>query len=658
MFCLLLSLAILTLSALAAIVVRGSARKVSLFAAAGTVAGCLIGLVPAVSVLMGAPIQHLRVEWHLLFGSFFVSIDTLSGFFLLPIYILSALAAVYGVEHFSKYRGRKSLGSLWFFFNILVASMVLVVVARNAVLFLIAWEVMSLASFFLVTLEDQKRSVYEAGWIYLAATHLATAFLLAMFILLGKGADVLDFNRFVSNPGSAGILFLLAVIGFGIKAGFVPFHVWLPKAYPAVPGNILAVMSGVMIKTAIYGILRVLTFLGPPAAWWGWTLVGIGLVSSILGVLFALAQHDLKRLLAYHSIENIGIIAMGMGIGLLGLSAGSKLVAVLGFAGALLHVLNHAVFKGLLFMGAGAVQHRVETMEMDHLGGLLKKMPWTGATFLVGAAAISALPPLNGFISEFLIYLGALQGVNTFNPGTAVVALSVIAALALSGGLAAACFAKAFGIVFLGEPRSGYPAEVAEVGYGMHIPMLILAGGCILIGLGAPFVLQALAPVVGGMLSLPMQVVQANLSGATHALNLVVLAGMGLLILPALLLWWRRFLLAGRSVTMQPTWDCGYARPTSKMQYSASSFAQPLTTLFDGLLRTRQFYKPLDNYFPDKASFRTHTPDVFERMLYQPVFSGIEWSLTRLRWLQHGRLHLYILYIMLTIVALLIWRLG
>ena len=268
----------------------------------------------------------------------------------------------------------------------------------------------------------------------------------------------------IHTQGLAGVLFLLAVIGFGTKAGFMPLHVWLPEAHPAAPSHVSAVMSGVMIKTGIYGLMRAFTFLGTPPLWWGWVLVAIGLTSGVLGVLFALAQHDLKRLLAYHSVENIGIIALGLGVGLLGMSTGSPVLIVLGFGGALLHVLNHALFKGLLFLGAGAVVHGTGTREIDQLGGLLKRMPWTAATFLVGAVAISGLPPLNGFVSEFLIYLGAFKGgISTGGP-VAVPLLALIAGLALIGGLAVACFTKAFGIVFLGEPRSEHVVARARGG--------------------------------------------------------------------------------------------------------------------------------------------------------------------------------------------------
>ena len=298
----------------------------------------------------------------------------------MPLFLLSAVAAVYGSEYLQVYREQKHLGASWFFFNGLVASMTLVVIARNGILFLMAWEVMALASFFLVTFEDEQPSVRQAGWIYLVATHIGTAFLLALFILLGQERGSLDFDQFTVSAGP-GLLFLLAVIGFGTKAGFMPLHVWLPEAHPAAPTHVSALMSGVMIKTGIYGLVRVLTLLGPPPMWWGWVLCGIGLCSGILGVLFALAQPDLKRVLAYSSVENVGVITLGLGLGLIGVSVGDPSLAVLGFAGGLLHVVNHALFKGLLFLGAGAVMHGAGTRDMSQLGGLLKRMPWTGCFF-------------------------------------------------------------------------------------------------------------------------------------------------------------------------------------------------------------------------------------------------------------------------------------
>ena len=646
---------------LAALLASRWPRWASGVAGGALVIGCGLGLVPSVGVLFGHPAEVLRLPWSVPLGNFALRLDALSAFFLVAIFSLGGLAAIYGTEYLQSYRQRKSLGPPWFFFNVLIASMVLVVTAENAVLFLVAWEIMSLASFFVVTLEHEDEGVEQAGWTYLVATHLGTAFLLAMFVLLGETFGSMDFARFgiAGQPAlpRANLLFILAVVGFGTKAGFMPFHVWLPEAHPAAPSHVSAVMSGVMIKTGIYGLLRTLTFLGPPPIWWGWLLIVIGLVSGVLGVLFALAQHDLKRLLAYHSVENIGIIALGLGVGALGLSLHSVPMTVLGFGGGLLHVLNHACFKGLLFLGAGAVLHGAGSRETDRLGGLLKHMPWTGWTFLVGAAAISGLPPLNGFVSELLIYLGALEGVRSAPALHMPLLVGVVAGLALVGGLAMACFAKAFGIVFLGEPRSAHAADSHECGWLMRLPMLALAIGCAAIGLVGPLVVIALVPVIALVAGMPVGLVRTAIAGPRVVLVAVVGASLVLLLLTAGLMVFRRWLLAGRSVLRTVTWDCGYARPTARMQYSASSFAQPLTWFFQVFLRTRTALSSPVDYFPVSASLATHTDDVCREKLYRPAFRGVGWALSRLRWLQHGRVQIYVLYIALTLLALLLWKL-
>jgi hydrogenase-4 component B len=425
-------------------------------------------------------------------------------------------------------------------------------------------------------------------------------------------------------------------------------------------------MSGVMIKTGIYGLLRAFTFLcapayaeataGRPPLWWGWGLIAIGLTSGVLGVLFALAQHDLKRLLAYHSVENIGIIALGLGTGLLGMSKGSSLLMVLGFGGALLHVLNHALFKGLLFLGAGAVAHGTGTLEIDRLGGLLKRMPWTAAIFLVGAVAISGLPPLNGFVSEFLIFFGAFKGGISTTGAIAASLLALIAGLALIGGLAVACFTKAFGIIFLGEPRSEHVARAHEVGWTMRLPMLALAIGCVLIGLLAPIVVGSLQTVLASLTHLEPATVSENLAAAAGPLTFVVIgAGAFLLLLLALILL-RRGLLAGRRVEQSATWGCGYAQPTPRIQYTASSFAQPLTDLFRPLLGTRKKVLKPEGIFPSEAALETVTPDISHEEMYRPMFERAETWLSQLRWLQHGNVQLYVLYIAVTLIVLLVWK--
>jgi len=615
-------------------------------------------------VLLGHPAESLRLPWSVPLASFSLEIDALSAFFLVAIFGLSALAAAYGGGAWRAGPGRRGAAA-WLAFNLLVASMALVVAARNGILFLFAWEMMTLASWFLVTLHHDRDEARRAGRIYLIAAHIGTAFLLVFFLGLAGVAPTLDFGLSgapaASTPAAGAFLgpsalFLLAVVGFGTKAGFMPLHMWLPEAHPAAPAHVSAVMSGVMIKMGIYGLLRMLPYLGPPPAWWGWLLIAIGLVSGILGVLYALAQHELKRLLAYHSIENIGIIAGGMGLGLLGTAYGTPFLAALGFSGALLHVWNHAMFKGLLFLGAGSVIHATGTGEIEHLGGLLRRMPWTGAAFLTGALAISGLPPLNGFVSEFLIYLGSFQAAAAAPGSMALAGMALIAGLALIGGLAAACFVKAFGIAFLGEPRSARASEARESGVLLRAPMAILAALCLAIGLMAPWLLPLLQPALPYGAAFPAPALAAGFGTATTILTRVTaVAGLFLLlVLAAVVL--RRALLARRGVRRSGTWDCGYALPTPRMQYTASSFAQPILEVFAPLLGTRvSSLKPM-GLFPDKASHATETPDSFRERVVAPIAAEVARRVAPFRRIQEGRVQVYVLYIALTLVAVLVYQ--
>jgi hydrogenase-4 component B len=657
----LVGLGLLVLGALGALAAARAPRTATVLGVGGIVAGCACALVPVVGTLLGRAPESLRLPWAVPFGALALGLDGLSAWFLLPILTLSALAALYGSEYLGAFRGRSPRARAWPFYALLTAGMALTVLARNGVLFLVAWEVMSLAAYFLVVLEDETQAVRDAGWTYLVATHIGTAFLIVMFVVLGLRAGSLDFAAFGTaaplTAPAAGLVFVLALIGFGTKAGFMPLHVWLPEAHPAAPSHVSAVMSGVMIKLGIYGLVRTLTFLGPPPAWWGWTLVAVGLSSGVLGVLFALAQHDLKRLLAYHSVENIGIIVLGLGVGLLGVHHGSAPLAVLGFAGALLHVVNHALFKGLLFLGAGAVVEATGTREMDHLGGLLKRMPWTGALFLVGAAAICGLPPLNGFASEFLVFLGAYRGVLHPAAGVAGPALAVLAGLALIGGLAAACFAKVFGVVFLGEPRSQHVATAHDPGLAMRLPMVLLAAGCVLLGLVPALLVGRLGGALASLTRLPAVAIEPALGAAVAPLARLTVAAAVLLALAAALALWRRARLVRRPAAEVVTWDCGYARPTARMQYTASSFARPVTLLFGGFLRTRTRRVAPAGPFPEQAALTTETPDIFRDALFRPAFQLASGALAKLRWLQRGRVQLYVLYILLTLVVLLVWKL-
>jgi hydrogenase-4 component B len=534
----------------------------------------------------------------------------------------------------------------------------MVLLARNAVLFILAWEIMSLASFFLVISDKKNPDSLRAGWVYFVTAHVGTAFLLVMFFLLAAAAGSFDFSAWTTihlSAGKADAVFILALIAFGLKAGFIPFHVWLPLAHPAAPSHISALMSGIMIKMGIYGLLRILTFITPYHAWWGMLLIALGGISAILGILFAIGQHDIKRLLAYSSVENIGIILLGIGVGMTGVVCGSSTIAFFGFAGGLLHIVNHALFKGLLFLGAGAVIRQTGSGAIDRLGGLLKKMPHSGLLFSIGAAAICGLPFANGFISELFIYVAAISGaVHTSQPLLALVSLAVISSLALSGGLAMACFTKVFAIVFLGAPRTETAQEAVEVPAPMLISMGLLAALCLGIGICSivvfPFVVRPALMFTG-----PAKV---N-TGTLFSLTLIVSVILGLVgLVAALSAGWIMILKRkGQIVADNVTWDCGYSRPGPTMQYTASSFAAPIVNHFQMPL---QGYEKLANdkeLFPQiKWAFSSAVDDWFLTRIFAPLLKALDRGFSLLRWFQSGKTGQYVFYIALTVFCLIIWK--
>jgi len=628
----------------------------------GTILACGLGLAPAVTTLAGGGRLELLAPWSMVGGSFHLLIDPLAALFLLPIFGVSALGALYGAGYLRHHEGHQSLGPVWLFLDLLIASMAMVVAAHDGLLFLLSWEVMAIAPFFLVAFDDDKAPVRDAAWTYLIATHMGTAFLFVMFFLLAEEGGSMDFDTIPAAiqaaPHLASICFVLAVVGLGSKAGFVPMHVWLPEAHPVAPSHVSALMSGVMIKTGIYGLVRLLTLTGEPAAWWSWLLIGLGAASGIFGVVFALAQGDLKRLLAYSSMENIGIILLGLGVGVGGVANHAPLLACLGFAGGLLHVVNHALFKSLLFLGAGAVQHAAHTLNLEELGGLLKRMPFSGAAFFVGVAAIVGLVPLNGFVSEFLILVSAFLPLATGHGSAGVAGVTVLVTLGLISGLAAACFARAFATVYLGTPRTAPAAAAHEVGWEMAGAMGVLACACVAIGLGAPWAVHLLVAPVAVATGLSMATVAATLDAAAGWLAAAILAFAIALALAATLWLLRRTLQARAGVERQATWGCGYGAPTPRMQYTASSFAQPLTHLFHPLLHTHVEEEGVAAPLPAAARFASHAPDLFRDLLFNPLFRGVERLMLGLRWLQHGNIHLYILYIVVTLLVLLMSAVG
>jgi formate hydrogenlyase subunit 3/multisubunit Na+/H+ antiporter MnhD subunit len=442
-------------------------------------------------------------------------------------------------------------------------------------------------------------------------------------------------------------------VGFGTKAGLVPFHVWLPEAHPAAPSHVSAVMSGAMIKMGIYGLLRTLCFLGPPPPWWGAALLGLGVASALVGVLFALIQQDIKRLLAYSSVENVGLIAIGLGLGMIGRSYDMPALAALGFSGALLHLLNHALFKGVLFLGAGAIAHETGTRQIDRLGGLLKRMPVTGACVLAGSAAITALPPFNGFAGEFLLYLASFRGVLALDGARGLLPLAALVGLALTGGLAAACFLRLSGLTLLGLPRGEAAATAREPATAMCASMIVLAALCLLLGLapGLPLLIvgPAASTAVAGAAPAGAFVDSLELVGSIPRVFAL------LIILVVILAWGRRRLLSRHGAAAALTWDCGYERPTPRMQYTASSFSEPIREMFALLLPARRRVVPPEGYFPSRASFQSEVVRPFQERLYSPAFGAVSRGISRLRWLHHGRVQLYVLYIVVTLILMLSW---
>jgi len=641
----------------AAVAAGRNGRLATLLGVVGCVSGALLGLAFSLSVLLGGAEPELSLPWPVPYGRFALGADALSAVFLLPAFALPALAAVYGVAYLRPYEAERRLGPPWLFFNLLGSSVALVLVARNSVLFLVAWEVMSLASYFLVVFEDERASVRRAGLTYLVATHVGTTFLLAFFVLLAERSGSFDLSAAGAAASPSSVLFALALVGFGTKAGVVPLHIWLPEAHPAAPSHVSAVMSGVMIKVGVYGILRSLLLVGPAPAAWGTTLVGLGVATGVVGALFAVSQTDLKRLLAYSSVENVGVILGGVGLGVWGAARGAPVVALLGFGGALFHALNHALFKGLLFLGAGAVRHATGTLEIDALGGLLRRMPRTGWCFLAGALAISALPPLNGFAGELLLYGSGLAAAAAFGPGEAAPALVLVAGLALTGGLAVIAFVKAFGIAFLGTPRSPAALDAHEAPATMTLPMVVLASACVLVGVVPAVGFALVEPAVELLAGTP----EAGLAGAAPGPLLAGLprAALLLAVLLAAAAGSRRAALRGREVREADTWGCGYPEDVPRGQYTGSSLVEPAAHFLAPLLPSRNVAVRLPRgLFPREASIRIGSPDVFQRRVYAPLFTWLRTTLARARVLQHGQIQWYLLYIFGTLVTLLVLELG
>jgi hydrogenase-4 component B len=621
----------------------------------GIILACALGMAGLFHGSWGAVVPWYA-PWGLALGGGALALDGLSRCFLLPVFGLGAVCAFSGAASLFHHDIGHNIAAHWFFYTLLVLALALVLTARDSVFFLISWELMSLSPFFLIEFDDQEASVREASWVYLVAAHLGAVVLLGFFALawhMGGSSSAL-FAGLSLSPAMGSALFVLALVGFGAKAGLAPMHIWLPEAHPAAPSHVSALLSGAMINAGLYGIFRTYTLLniqGGTPAWWGWCLLLLGLGSALTGIIKASGQSNLKRLLAYSSVENMGIMLMGLGTGLIGMQTGHTGIATLGFAACLIHMINHAAFKGLLFLCAGEILHAVQTVRLDLLGGLQQRMPLLGAAFAVGAAAIICLPPLNGFAGEFVLALGLATGVTLPQMEIQLGLLAALTGLALVSGLAAATFAKAYGIAFLGEPRTRLAANPhLPTAYNL-VPLAFPAAACLGLGLAAP----QLFALVAQALPLPQEVLAphtAHLRASLHTVVLVGLAGMGIV---ALLVLWRRHLLRGAHTQRNSTWGCGFQKGTARIQYTDASFTDPQTEVFSRLMGVQVQSSMDKSYFPAHASYSIEAPDRLRLRLYAPLFDAVRRLCDACKIIQSGRIHLYILYMLATLVALLLW---
>nr|NJM02329.1 hydrogenase [Desulfobacula sp.] len=611
--------------------------------------GCLSGLVDASSALIRSAGAERTFEYLTLFSLSF-KMDGLSAFFLFAVFGICLLSSLYSYHYMAHEKKPVRVGVNYFFFSILISSMALVITASNTLAFMLSWEAMSLSSFFLVIYNYEASENRKAGYLYFVFSHVGAMFILAAFALAYAQTGSLALGAMGQFPETLKILiFLFSFVGFGSKAGVFPFHVWLPFAHPAAPSHISAVMSGVMIKTGIYGMIRIYTLLDLHTHFPGMVMIIAGAVSGILGVVYALGQHDLKRLLAYSSVENIGIILMGLGIGMMGVSSGNPAMAVLGFAGGFLHILNHSIFKSLLFMGAGMVLHSAGTRSIDALGGLLKRMKITGGCMIIGSLAISGLPPFNGFVGEFLVYIGGFKGLALDTPAFIMSVVAIIS-LAVIGGLALACFTKVVGVVFQGEPRTKAAEKATEKGPAMLAPMAVLAALCVLIGIlpgvFIPLPLRAVAALGLGLETAgfePVMTMTNNLGFAAGVFSFMVI----LVVLA------RSFFYRKKVISASGTWGCGFTRPTVKMQYTGSSYASFILDFFRPVAPLSEEHPAIQGRFPLPTHYKSHINDIAGLHMNRVVVNPIMFFFDKLRWIQHGDIHLYIGYILLAIILLL-----
>ncbi len=631
------------------------ARLKSLTALLLIVANAIVTTIPAVGVLSGKTFA-LTLAGGSHFGSLLLEVDPLSAWFILIVNFTLVNGAFYGMGYLKAYQHRKADLSLHGIMLVVFhTSMLWVCMLQNGFAFLIAWEIMTLASLVLVLFEHNKANTLQAGINYMVQMHIGVAFLTLAFIWVFVTQHTTGFGgigTFLQQPGGHWVI-LFFFIGFGIKAGFVPLHTWLPHAHPAAPSHVSGVMSGVIVKMGIYGLLRVAMLMQHNLLQLGVLMVVISAVTTLYGILNASVHRDFKKMLAFCTTENIGIIGMGIGMGLIGNGIDNPAVTTLGFGAALLHTLNHSLYKSLLFFTSGNIYLKTHTRNMELLGGLIRYMPHTALVFLTGALAIGGMPPFNGFISKLLIYSGFFEAFR--HNQIALSALMVLSAaiLAMAGGVSVLTFAKSFGTLFLGEPRSEYTHQPVEVPFAMRLPLYLIIAVMLVVGLFPQALLNPLFAVIAHMQ--PGLAVETG-AGITHTLTLAGRASLLLLAVIVVLLLVRKGLFRYKPVGTSPTWGCGYTAPSPVMQYTGKSFSKNLAKLFGFITIENKKYRELrtESIFPSARTYASNYLEFFETRLFEPVTRQFLRIFDLFTFIHNGKIQFYVLYGLLFVVILLV----
>lgn len=614
----------------------------------------------ALNVLLYNEVLTTTVNFSIPMGFVRLEVDGLSAFFIIIVLILSFISTLFShgyVGHCCK--KHYGVGKHFLFHNVLIASMVAVVMVKNILAFMIVWEVMTISSFLTLVLHSEVKEIKDTAVHYFVSMHIGAFFILFAFLIsCVNGGGKLDFNSisevFLQSNVNPTLLFLLFFVGFSFKIGILPFHTWVAYTYPNAPGGAAAVMAGVMKAMGVYGVLRIVELMDKPTAWMGYSVLAVSVMSALFGVIQAILYNDVKKTLSYSSIENAGVIGIAISAGLLGLSYNIPAMAFLGFGGAIFHVLNHGIYKGLLFFAINTVYLQTNTSNVDKLGGVIKKMPLTSMGFLIGALAITGLPPFNGFISKFFIYNSFLQ-LNSSVSQPLLVSISVLcmAVLALTGALALFAFAKSFGIAFLGEPRSDVVNNISENNCWLTFPTIIMAGLCVIIGIWPELVIKMLdTPIktIGVVYESYSMETAKSVSGAFIVFLLIF----------GLIIFLRYLLLRNKNVQKVSTWRCGYGAFNAKMQYTGSSFSEPVAKLAKPILSIREDVKKPDGLFPESPLVYNSTIyDLIEAGFINWLWSKLQQLLNKFSWIQSGHIGHYLFYILVTLVlamGVVIWR--